>query len=149
MPRDLPNPTDIRRAIAIYLARAYGSGALPGAVKDRAQKMNDAGDQCLDCSAVERDCPDLPTRYCLRLGNRVYPHMKLVIDPRPDGLGFLFRVDSHDRHICPAPGSREYLAFTELMRQNQAIASEIEADWEAAGLPTFKKFLREDLARRK
>jgi hypothetical protein len=34
------------------------------------------------------------------------------------------------------------------MDQNRTTAEAIEAAWEEAGLPTFKKFLRDDLARR-
>ena len=32
---------------------------------------------------------------------------------------------------------------------NQAVAEAVEAAWEAQGLPTFKKYLRDDLERRK
>jgi hypothetical protein len=96
-----------------------------------------------------RDNRDGPARYALRLGNRHYPHMKLVIDRAPDGRSYLLRADTHDAHCQPRPGSRESAAFLELARQNRAIAEAIEARWEAVGLPTFKKFLRDDLERRK
>jgi hypothetical protein len=75
--------------------------------------------------------------------------MKLIVDRAPDGHGYLLRADTHDAHIQPAPGSRERAAFKELMTRNHAMADAIEAAWEAQNLPTFKKFLREDLARRK
>jgi hypothetical protein len=35
------------------------------------------------------------------------------------------------------------------MDKNREVAEAIETDWEARGMPTFKAFLREDLARRK
>jgi len=35
-----------------------------------------------------------------------------------------------------------------MMEKNQSLASRIEAAWESGGLPTFKSFLRQDLARR-
>jgi hypothetical protein len=38
--------------------------------------------------------------------------------------------------------------FAELMAKNQAIAQAIESAWADRKLPTFKTFLREDLARR-
>jgi hypothetical protein len=91
----------------------------------------------------------LPLRYALRLGNRLYPHMKLMIDRSPDGQGYLLRADTHDAHIQPRPGSREMGAFAELMKMNRTIADAIEARWEQLSLPTFKKFLRDDLERRK
>jgi hypothetical protein len=49
----------------------------------------------------------------------------------------------------PDPTSAEYGLFCHLVENNQAMAQTIEAAWEAAGLPTFKSYLRGDLARRK
>ena len=87
-------------------------------------------------------------RYSLRLGNRVYPHMKLTIDRAPTGDRHFFRVDTHDRHVRPPAGSPEEQAFADLMASNQRSAQTIEAAWEASGIPTFKTFIRDDLARR-
>ena len=84
----------------------------------------------------------------LRLGNPWYPHMKLTIERAPDGKTSLFRADTHDRHIHVGPESPEYAAFCQMMEKNQSLASRIEAAWESGGLPTFKSFLRQDLARR-
>ena len=89
------------------------------------------------------------TRYSMRLGNRHYPHMKLVIDRSPDGHGHLLRADTHDSHCRPAPGSRDYQAFCQLMDRNREVAERIESAWDAQGIPTFKAYLRDDLARRK
>ncbi len=75
--------------------------------------------------------------------------MKLVIDRAPDGHGHLLRADTHDGHVRPAPGSRDYHAFARLMDLNREVADRIEAAWEADGLPTFKSYLRDDLARRR
>jgi hypothetical protein len=74
--------------------------------------------------------------------------MKLAIDPRPDGKGFLFRADTHDRHACPPPESKEYPLFCALMEKNQRLSQQIESAWADAGLTTFKTYLRDDLARR-
>jgi hypothetical protein len=71
-----------------------------------------------------------------------------VIERSPDGRAHLFRADTHDRHIRPKPESREYAAFTELMKQNQSLAEQIEAAWAERGLNTFKSYLRRDLASR-
>jgi hypothetical protein len=84
----------------------------------------------------------------LRLGNCFYPHMKLSIDQRPDREGYFFRADTHDRHICPPPASKEHAAFCELMDKNQQLSQEIETAWAEKGVPTFKTYLKEDLARR-
>jgi hypothetical protein len=97
----------------------------------------------------EREPKDHPTRFALRLGNCLYPHMKLVIDRTPTGTGHLLRADTHDAHIRPAPGSPDAAAFAELVNSNRALSESIESAWEREGLPTFKKYLRDDLARRR
>jgi len=74
--------------------------------------------------------------------------MKLVIERSPDGELFLFRADTHDRHCCPPEGAPEHQAFVSLMTKNQELAQAVETAWAEAGLPTFKTWLREDLARR-
>ena len=99
-------------------------------------------------SIFESDSASASSKLSLRLGNRFYPHMKLTIERSPDKQSYLFRADTHDRHICPAPGTRDYAAFCELMDNNQKLAQAIEASWAAQHLATFKTYLRDDLARR-
>jgi hypothetical protein len=146
-----PQPQAVLQAIEIYLVAAYSGGKPPSAVEGRLQTLrNLACDDFFASPLFESDAqanPD-PTRYALRLGNRHYPHMKLVIERSPDGKAHLFRADTHDRHIRPKPESREYAAFTELMKQNQALAEQIEHAWAERGLNTFKSYLRRDLASR-
>ena len=101
------------------------------------------------CPVFERIGSAGPERYALRLGNGIYPHMKMLIGPTPGGDGFLFRADTHDRHVKIPPESPEYGAMCEMLARNHAIGSAIEAAWDAAGLPTFKQYLRQDLARRR
>ncbi len=140
----------------------YGFSGLPehtpSAVRARLETLRSTPDEAFYDSPVlergptaprEKDPKAPPTKYSLRLGNRSYPHMKVVIDRAPDGQTYLLRADTHDAHIQPKPGSRDYAAFQELSRINHALAEQIESAWEAAGLPTFKKFLREDLERRR
>jgi hypothetical protein len=147
MSGNLPPCEEIYGAIDAYLRRAY-PGEAPAVVRARVGQLRDAGERLFGCSVVERDCAELPTRYSIRLGNVFYPHMKLSIDRRPDGLGFLFRADTHDGHICPQPGAKEFDAFTELMRKNRELAAAIEADWEGMGLLTFQGYLKKDIERR-
>jgi hypothetical protein len=136
------------RAIETYLRAAY-DGAPSPAVTGRLESLRAVPDEFLYQSPHLEPTPKQdPIRFSLRLGNRWYPHMKLAIERSPDGSGCLFRADTHDQHIRPAPESREYAAFCELMEKNQRLASRIEAEWEAQGIPTFKSFLRDDLARR-
>ncbi|HEV8291332.1 MAG TPA: hypothetical protein VGP94_05395 [Tepidisphaeraceae bacterium] len=150
MSSELPHPKQVWEAIETYLRCAYDGAKPPAAVQNRLESLRAAGEDggFFASGVFERDSSPVPKKYSLRLGNRFYPHMKLSIDQRPDQGGFLFRADTHDRHICPAPASKEYSGFCELMEKNQKVAQSIEAAWGEGGLPTFKTFLKQDLARR-
>lgn len=174
-----PPPAVVWQAIEIYLRKAYdgpphGPGGfptdVPSGVVARLKTLESTPDEeFYDSNVFERprdpprDAGNVGTaaaeahssssssssvKLSLRLGNRSYPHMKMVVERSPDG-GYLLRADTHDAHIQPRPGSREAAAFAKLMEQNRAAAAAVEDAWEHAGLPTFKKFLRDDLARRK
>lgn len=143
-----PTPAAFWKAVEIYLAAAYD--AVPPAVRARLDSLRAMPEPELYQSKVFEPTPkDHPTRLSVRLGNLWYPHMKLAVERAPDGRRSLFRADTHDQHVQVAPGSRDYAAFCEMTRNNQSLASRIEADWESCGIPTFKSFLREDLARRR
>ncbi len=153
-----PSPRVVWRAIQTYLSHAYepADGPVPSAVRSRLETLNATPDDSFyDSPVFERPAvvghasPTPPVKYSLRLGNSVYPHMKLVIDRAPDGRAYLLRVDTHDAHCQPRPGSREQVAFAELSRHNRVVADVIESAWESDGLLTFKKFLRDDLDRRR
>jgi hypothetical protein len=153
-----PEPAVVWRAVTTYLAHAYEGAAgpngvpagTPSAVKARLESLRHAPAAEFYASPVfERDSVANPTKFSLRLGNRHYPHMKLVIDRAPDGHGHLLRADTHDAHCRPAPGSRDYPGFCQLMDRNREVAERIESAWDQQGVPTFKAYLREDLAKRK
>jgi len=136
------------KAIETYLAIAY-PGPPPSAVRSRLETLHSLSDEDFFESPIfEKDSPTHPTRYSLRLGNRLYPHMKLLVERSPDKQGFLFKADTHDKHICPLPTSREFASFKQLMETNEKLAQAIEAKWAKESVPTFKTYLREDLARR-
>lgn len=140
--------SQVQRAIGIYLAHAY-AGPLPSAVRGKLDTLHSLAEADLfDSPLFERDAPEHPSKLSLRLGNKLYPHMKLTIERSPDRQSYLFRADTHDRHVAPQPGTRDYAAFMQLMDQNHRMAQDIEAAWADAKLPTFKTYLRDDLARR-
>jgi len=143
-----PTLADFWKAVEIYLAAAY-DGPASAAVRARLDMLANApADALYQSPAIEPTPKEQPVKLGVRLGNRCYPHMKLVVERSPDGRGALFRADTHDQHVQVDPASREYSAFCKLTQDNQSLAGVIEANWEAAGLPTFKSFLRKDLARR-
>lgn len=144
-----PEPAETWKAIELYLSRAY-AGEPPLGVRARLDALRSAQEaDFYRLAAFERTPADNPTKFSLRLGNRHYPHMKMVIERSPDGTQTLFRVDTHDRHVQPKPDSAEAGAYAELARRNQDLAQQIESAWEENSLTTFKKYLRDDLAKRK
>ena len=151
----------------LYLRVAYppnagsGAGSVPAAVAGRMRALEGMPEHAaVPLEFLERDDPTSGCSYALRLGQPLYPHMKLVLDPIPEsaaaalhkrcqGYDFLLRVDAHDRHLHAAPGSPDAAWLAGIRQSNKEIGERIEADWAAAGLPTFKEFLREQLAARR
>ena len=150
-----------RRAIDIYLAAAYPAG-VPAAQAERVAAFDAGGtDDEVPLALLEQDVADSAESWALRLGQPLYPHMKLVLDPVPGaggagggvscrGYDFLLRVDAHDRHLHAPPSSPDAAWLAGIRASNKALVEKIESDWAAAGLPTFKEYLRSQLeARRK
>jgi len=147
MPVPLPQPSEAQRALDIYLKLAYPDQT-PFVVRSQLQAMKNWSGDFFKCLVWVPDIGQPPRRYAARLGNAFYPHMKLVVELSPNNQQYLYRADTHDRHICPARNSPDYATFCQLMEKNQHLAEAIESAWEQAGLSTFKAYLREDLKRR-
>ena len=152
-------PSEIlNRAMEIYLHEAYPAG-VPAAIQQRRDVLNvDPGTTYVDLGRLERDATGAATGgegcYVVRLGQPTYPHMKLVLDPAPaghtcSGHDFLLRVDAHDRHLHAKAGSPDEAWLAGIRQSNQALVEKIEGAWAAAGLPTFKEFLRRQLEERR
>lgn len=141
----------LRRAVDLYLARAYPDNAgVPAPVQRRIGWPD--GVTLADLIAgppFERANPPaegVAPIYALRLGNASYPHMKLQIQGWPNEEGYLLSVNTHDQVLSLGPDARGAEAFRELQSVNQRLKEAIEQDWEAAGLPTFLGYLREYIA---
>lgn len=143
-----PEREQVIQAIDIYLRHCYGDQP-PVTVRSQLAVLQTWGGPFFRAPVFVAEDQPLGKRFSMRLGNRHYPHMKLRIEPSPDGTRYLFRADSHDRHVCPPPESAEHDAFRSLMEKNQHAVESVEAAWADAGVPTFKTYLREDLARRR
>lgn len=138
----------VQHAIDIYMKKAYPQGPPPVVVASMLATLRQFAGDFFKAPAFVKDDPKSPRKYSLRLGNCNYPHMKLVYELGPDGKTFLFRADAHDAHCCPPADAPEHAPFRQLMETNQKIIAQIESAWADEGIPTFKSFLREDLARR-
>ncbi|HVX83508.1 MAG TPA: hypothetical protein VH253_01700 [Phycisphaerae bacterium] len=155
------------QAIELYLQLAYPQGA-PAAAQQKLQGLRQAGDVPLSDPALAGilEKNELhPLGRAIRLGQPLYPHMKLAVDPLPSNPpspqpgspeastpaepNYLFRVDAHDRHLHAAPGSPDEAWLANVRRSNQQLVERIEAAWDAAGLPTFRGTLRRQLAARR
>jgi len=147
MAAQLPSEEQVHQAIDVYLKTAY-EGDLPLRVRSQLKVLDAWHGKFYNCSVFVSDQKQPPERYYIRFGNKQYPHMKLSVELLPNGDRYVYRVDTHDRHCCPAPDAREYNEFRQLMESNQKLAEKIEAAWDEAGLPTFKGYLREDLKKR-
>jgi hypothetical protein len=147
MPAAPPDPAEIKKAISIYVGVAYGSEP-PFVVRSQIGMLENWGGQFMRCPVFAASPETPPSRYTIRLGNPSYPHMKLALEMAPGSERFIYRVDTHDRHICPASSSPDHASFSALMEKNQKLAESIENAWEQAGLRTFKAELRDDLRRR-
>lgn len=136
-------------ALTIYLAHAYDR-VIPVHVLAQIERLKNAPPADLYAAGgFEREPPDDPSRYSLRLGNRDYPHMKLVMEKMPSRAQWLFRADTHDLHIHLDPTDPELPALQALHARNRETAAAIEAAWEARGVPTFRAFLHRDLDARR
>jgi hypothetical protein len=144
----LPPAGQIRRAVELYLARAY-SAPCPAPVAGLIPPEDFDPCQWLMDERFERDPADAPLAqvrsFILRLGNDLYPHMKLRISRPPRAVQFVFSVDSHDAFLHASPGSKDYELLEELKRHNAALAESIHAAWDLGGLPTERNYLRQKL----
>lgn len=141
-----PTPDAVVHAIDGYLRYAY-DGAPPAPVAALVDEVRHAPpDGLYECPAFERDGD---ARFALRLGNRYYPHMKLVIEHLASKDAWFFRADTHDQHVTVEPSDPDYPAFQALTARNRSIAAAIETAWTQEGLDTFRAFLRRDLDARR
>jgi hypothetical protein len=139
----------LRRAVAIYLERAYPSGERPEAVARRLTWC-DGGDEPLDLGKPPFERANRPEAgvapiVALRLGNERFPHMKLQIQPWPNAAGFLLSVNTHDQILSLSAGGPEADAARALQAYNQQLKEAIELAWDQEGLPTFLRYLRDYL----
>ncbi|MCA8951885.1 MAG: response regulator [Planctomycetes bacterium] len=130
-------PGLLQRAIAIYQDLAYGKTARgPRApVELPAGTDPDALLGVFQKEVVET-VPGFPChRYSLRLGNRNYPFMKLLLQEHLVVGEFFFAVDSHDQMEIK-PDYPDYEAWMALRRFNRELKLKIENEFAGAGLDT-------------
>jgi CheY-like chemotaxis protein len=130
-------PALVRRAIAIYLAKAFA-----GTEEPRPRQVLAGIEEASTLSELfahfERPRASenaVLQRYTLRLGNRRYPFMKFVVQEYLVDEEYFFSVDTHD-DLDVRSDSPDYFAWIELKKQNLELKREIETAWAREGLPT-------------
>lgn len=126
----------VQRAIAIYQVHAYGMG---GRAPRNIDLPGEAVGEPLLASFQREQVETVPghpcCRYSLRLGNRNYPFMKLLVQEHLVQGEFFFAVDTHDQLDIKADYP-DYAAWNAVRKFNRELKQRIEAEFAAAGLDT-------------
>ena len=130
----------VERAIEIFLAMAW-----PGREAEKRPDLGEGsrGEELLgafsDESTTEGD--QVTRKFVIRLGNRLYPHMKFSLEEYLIEHEFFFCVDTHDE-LDLKPDFPDYEAWQQLKAENRRIKDEIEEGWRTAKIPTFADLAR-------
>ncbi|MBP8299183.1 MAG: response regulator [Planctomycetes bacterium] len=126
----------VQKAITIYQDLAYGTGGRPRrAIEPPAGGGVESLLAMFQKELVE-PVPGFPChRYSLRLGNRNYPFMKLMLQEHLVAGEFFFAVDTHDQMEIK-PDYPDYEQWVAVQRFNREIKQKIEAQFQTAGLDT-------------
>lgn len=131
-------PEMVQKAVAIYQDLAYGGSGRARRRPDPMSHKGAAPDAVLALFHKER--VEAPSgfsclRYSMRLGNRNYPFMKLLLQEHLLAGELFFAVDTHD-DMEIKPEFPDYEAWMALRRFNRDLKRRIEAQFEAEGLDT-------------
>jgi hypothetical protein len=143
----------LRQAVRLYLELAYPSGSVPEAVRRRLHWSEDCSPSELLAGPPFERVGKAPGRqspiWALRLGNHLYPHMKLQIQPWPNEAGFMLSVNTHDQVAGVNLSEVDAQVFRDLQAENQRLKELIEKAWDDAALPTFLRYLRDYIESRR
>jgi CheY-like chemotaxis protein len=127
----------VRLATEIFLQEAY-----PGGSRWRAPKVDlTGGETARDLVVRFGDESAAPEgkglhRFVLRLGNSLYPHMKLVLEESLLRDHYVFGVDSHD-DLRVSPDAPDYARWNAVREHNRTLRSRIERIWRENRIPTL------------
>jgi CheY-like chemotaxis protein len=131
----------VQKAIAVYQDLAYGSGR-PRRSVDVAvgiEGQSSGAPEALLAMFCKEAVETIPGyrchRYSLRLGNRNYPWMKLVLQEHLVAGEYFFAVDTHDQMEIK-PDYPDYDQWMAVRRFNRVLKRQIEEGFAQAGLDT-------------
>lgn len=135
----------LQQVVAVYQAVAYGVERPGRRGQDVLQNVpaGAVGEALL--AAFQRETgPAACQRFCLRLGNRNYPFMKLVLQEHLVPGEFYFAVDTHDQ-LEIKPEYPDYEQWSAMRRFNRDLKQQIEGALAAAGFDTAAAMRRKVL----
>lgn len=125
----------VQKAIAVYQDHAYGQGRPRRPI----ELPTASGVESLLGLFQKEQAETIPGypchRYTLRLGNRNYPFMKLLLQEHLIPGEFYFGVDTHDQMEIK-PDYPDYEQWMAVRRFNRELKRQIEQGFERAGLDT-------------
>lgn len=128
-------PELLQKAIAVYQDFAYGGGRPRRPVDAPAGGAPESLLSMFTKECVET-IPGYPcNRYSLRLGNRNYPFMKLLLQEHLVAGEYFFAVDSHDQMEIK-PDYPDYDQWMAVRRFNRELKRRIEDGLEQVGIDT-------------
>jgi CheY-like chemotaxis protein len=125
----------VEKAINAYLEIAYGTQKGKG-IGIQVSEQNPFG-VFVDETPVPREPGEkVLHRYSLRLGNRDYPFMKLLLQEHMARGAYYFAVDTHD-HLDIRPDFPDFEDWMRVKRSNFKLREEIEESFRGRGVPTL------------
>lgn len=125
----------VQRAIGIYQGLAYGAGRARSSVEPP-PACEGAALLAMFQQEQGESMPGNPChRYSLRLGNRNYPFMKLVLQEHLLPGEYFFAVDTHDQMEIK-PDYPDYEQWSAVRRFNRELKRQIEQALAQAGIDT-------------
>ncbi|MEQ1630817.1 MAG: response regulator [Planctomycetota bacterium] len=131
-------PETVATAIALYQDIAYGNQSRVRRAPDLSALQGKDAEGVLAMFLKEsiEPVPGHPcVRYSLRLGNRNYPFMKLVLQEHLVAGEFFFTVDTHDQMEIK-PDYPDYESWMAVRRFNRELKQQIETAFDRHGLDT-------------
>jgi len=116
----------------LFIKYAYPNG-VPEHIKEKFSGLSkiDTAEDLLNWEGYERE----GERYNLRIGNHIFPHMKLSFIFSENGP--LYYVDCHDTHFTVPKGSPDYHLLQELRNENRHLKQIIEDAWDEHNIRIF------------
>jgi two-component system, OmpR family, phosphate regulon response regulator PhoB len=138
----------VAQAIKIYQDLAYGPGR-PRRPQEALDAAAGGGVEALLALFQKEQVETVPGhpchRYTMRLGNRNYPFMKLLLQEHLLAGEFYFGVDTHDQMEIK-PDYPDYEQWLAVRRFNSELKRQIEQGFEQAGLDTAAVVRRQIVA---